>query len=250
MAALVLCFRCTHASSKQHSPARSRFSTRYVEVILLDEEKKKIGESECSKDGVMYRASGYLKTGAVWSERDGKDLVEITWCPCTFKMTGQLLEDRLEGRMSTDDTIEILHLMEYLCMDKDREAECYAKLARRTMEDARKLEGWKGFRKITQVWLSLEKHVSRAGNAIMPSRKAAVDGSVLRCWEDLREKVVKERKYIESFRIYMLELLRECAGEHGISVAVTRREGHSTSRAFLMHAGAQGRCVCLERSGC
>lgn len=88
----------------------------------------------------MLHASERIKKEAEWNKQERMCNLTIMWDAEIFDMAYEILGGNEHGRVVTDDMVEILHLMEYLCIREELEGVCYGKLAMKTMDDHKESE--------------------------------------------------------------------------------------------------------------
>ncbi|KAL0265719.1 UNVERIFIED_CONTAM: hypothetical protein PYX00_011433 [Menopon gallinae] len=186
---------------------------RIVAVRFTNHKRNTIGRKEYSQSHKMFKVSEYMRRAAEWAEQEGKDAVEIGCDPDIFDKVAGLLDSRPLSKVSAEEIVEIVHLLEYLGVDRDEEAACCAYMARKTME---LYEDVGGSTESIRRRRSFSKKVVGAVRGTGRLLEGARDRG------RITEKVMAEfgGMKLRSVRIYTLQLLREWAMRHGMCVVI------------------------------
>eukprot|EP00866_Antonospora_locustae_P001943 jgi/Antlo1/1943/115 len=171
----------------------------------------------------MLYVSDYMKRVAEW---DGESH-EIMWDIDIFEKAYNILIEKKQEKVHVDDMVEILHLIDYLSVQKEWEEACYGKLARKTKEDHKGVASEYTVmfvKKVVRLWKFLFSHVQHLLGLFVESKitedhKEASAGYI----EMFGKKVSKEDKIPRSFSLYTQHLLRLYAEEHGMSLTVDEK---------------------------
>ncbi|KAL0265835.1 UNVERIFIED_CONTAM: hypothetical protein PYX00_011553 [Menopon gallinae] len=129
-------------------------------------------------------------------------------------MVAGVLDGQPLDSVGTEDIAGILNLMEYLIMDEDSENKCCAAMARKTAEThreqaERRRSGFAG-RALASYYRYILRKAGRrqggTGRSVEEFTKRVLAGL---CGTDSR-----------GIKVYALQLLRECAGRHGMCMAI------------------------------
>eukprot|EP00866_Antonospora_locustae_P001167 jgi/Antlo1/1167/617 len=179
----------------------------------------------------IVHVSGYMKKVAKYSEGS----YEITRKAEVFDKAYNILVENEQDKVSADDIVDILHVMDYLGIRKEWEWACYDKLARKTMEDHKRARQKSAIEEI-RVSRKEEKSVGRRlWNIILlcmqnlrrlsvkrktkeDNREAAI-GDI----EEIGKELVADPNKTDNIFLYTQHLLRLYAEEHGMSLTVDEK---------------------------
>eukprot|EP00866_Antonospora_locustae_P000170 jgi/Antlo1/170/778 len=171
----------------------------------------------------VLRVSNYMNNIA---NRNG-EIYEIPWDTVIFDKTYNIMVGKEQVKVKGEDMVEILHLMDYLCVRKEWEGACYEKLARKTMKEYKKAAA--GYtkplaKKAVKLWRFLFSHMQNLqGLYVEVKRKEEQKKAPAAYNEMFVKKVAKEDTRPQSFLLYTQHLLRPFLEEHGMRLTVDEK---------------------------